>query len=373
MMKKAFLLPVAVILTVILTAPVLPGCAAPSVSPGSPVPVKSQSSPGTSISAGTPFPSWGDDPSVGYPRHSYLTAEGRGTSKDAADRNALAALAAFFGQSIRSDLQSLSVYRETIGDGDPRSSSTEEITEALNVSVSMDSLLGAEIRERWDDGRGLYYALAVMEKAGAIRLYTELFNSGQRVIDRLTLLPPDEKYSLEGALNYRRAASLADANKVLVPILSVLGSPLDFSGLRTGEEYRMEAAEIIREIPVLVRVKEGKADPVKNAFAGVLSEAGFRTGGQGSRYVLEVDAALSPALPGGQYQWCSYEISADLTDTRTNTVLLPYGIHGREGHLRYEDAEKRALRDAEGKIRQSYGNALGEYLRNLLEGGVWEK
>jgi hypothetical protein len=363
MMKKPPPFPAHLLLALLLISPNLPGCAAAPRPPAPPEPSAA------SRPSSAPLPPWGADPAVLYPRNSYLAAEGRGSNRDAADRNALANLAAFFGQSVQSDLRSFTADWKTALDGGAQAGFTEEVTEALRISVSMDSLLGAEIRERWEDGRGLCYALAVMEKAKALKLYTELFNSGRRVIDELTGLSPEEARSLDGAVKYRRAAPLADANAFLTRILSALDSPLDFSGVKTGEEYRNRAAGIIRDIPILVRLKNGEPDPVKNAFAAALTEAGFRTGGEGSRYTLEVDAVFQEALlDNPRYKWCAYEISADLTDTTTNTVLLPYAVHGRGGHLRYGDAERVALRDAEEKIRQSYGAALGEYLRRLLEG-----
>jgi hypothetical protein len=306
-------------------------------------------------------PPWGSNPYSLYPEALYLAAEGHGPSRDAAERDALVTLASRFGQSIHSDLRTLNVYTEAALDGVVKTESAAGITEALRISVAMDTLAGAEIRDVWHDGRGLYYALAVMEKGPAVKLYAGLAASSQKIIDELTLLPEDETYSLEGAANYGLAASIADAGQVFGRVLSILGSPA--AGLPPGEEYRIRAAEIIRNIPVLVR-GEGPGR-IKDAFAAALTEAGFRTGGLDSRYVLELDAGFSETFSGGRYRWCGYEISAALTDAKTGTILLPYNIEGREGHLRYEEAEKIALREAEEKIRQSYGTSLGEYLKGL--------
>jgi hypothetical protein len=56
--------------------------------------------------------------------------------------------------------------------------------------------------------------------------------------------------------------------------------------------------------------------------------------------VVLISPAASPAplgfqspcpLSGGSYRRRGYQIGAALTDTRTGTVLLPYGLEGREG------------------------------------------
>ncbi|MDR2020090.1 MAG: LPP20 family lipoprotein [Treponema sp.] len=313
-------------------------------------------------------PLWVTEPYSVYDRASFLAAVGHGSSRDAAGRNALTALTAFFGQSIQSDLRTLSAYTEAVTDGTIRvSSETNEITEALRISVDMDTLIGAEIRDFWYDTKNVYYAAAVMEKAGAAKLYTDLIVSNTRIINELTNLSDGEKYSLDGVVNYHRAASVADTSAVFIKVLSAIGSAEDFDAVKKGEEYRIQAAEIIKRIPIRVRVSNDRADRIKGAFAEVLTRMGFRTGGNDSRYVLDVKTILSEVVLDGPYKWYRYEINAELIDTRNRAVLVPYSITDRKGHAQLEEAENRAVAHAEEIILGSFGDVLGAYLTRLSE------
>ena len=109
--------------------------------------------------------------------------------------------------------------------------------------------------------------------------------------------------------------------------------------------------------------KDGR---IRGAFAAALSGEGFRTGGGEARYVL--DAALSireVELPENPNKFVRYMIDANLRDTVSGVVLIPYSIEGREGHTSLSEAEVRAYRVAEEKIRKSYGEALRGYLSRL--------
>jgi hypothetical protein len=302
------------------------------------------------------------DPYAFYNRDSWIAAVGHGASRERAERTALTALTAFFGQSIQSELQAVTASRETVLNGAAAASSqTSEIVESLRVAVNMDALVGAEIRDVWYDQQGVYYAAAVMEKAAVVKLYTALINSNIRIIDELTALPDTQKYSLDGVVNYMRAAATADASAVFINVLSTIGSAGDFGGIKKGDEYRIEAAEIIKRIPIQVRVANDRSDRVRGAFAEVLTQMGFRTGG-GSRYMLDVKTVFSEVVLDSPYKWVRYEISADLTDTGNGVVLLPYSITDRLGHTQLEEAEKRAVAGAEKEIRQSYGELFLKYL-----------
>ena len=313
-------------------------------------------------------PRWVSDPYAVYDRSAWVAAVGHGSSREEAERNALTALSAFFGQSIQSDLQAVQRELRTVLDGAVADSRfTSDITEALRRSVKMESLVGVEIRDIWQDPQSRYYAMAVMEKAQAAKLYADLIAANISVIEILTSLPEEEKYSLEGMVNYNLAAAAAGALDIFGTVLSVIGSAGDVGGLKRGEEYRIAAAEILRHIPIQVRVDDDKSDRIHGAFAAALTGAGFRTGGEAGRYVLEVKTVFSEMALDSPYKWFRYEINARLIDKSDGTVLLPYSISGREGHGLLEEAEKRAVMAAEKRIQESYGEHVEAFLARLSE------
>jgi hypothetical protein len=315
-------------------------------------------------------PGWTEDPYILYNKNQYVAVVGHGSDRNSAERDALVKLTAFFGQSIQSELQSISGYYETMKNGAKSVSSNDSVQEIIKTSTNLDSLLGAEIKNIWSDtAKTLYYALAVMEKETAGTLYSALILSNLRLIDTLLSIPESEKDSLDAYSRYRIAALLADTNKIYGDVLSIVGNKdtdLNSVDMKTGNDYRLEATNIIKTIPIAISVTGDKADRVKAAFATSLNQQGFRSGGTNSRYVLKVDVALSEVALQPPNKFARIEINARLTDTADDAILLPWNFNGREGHVNLAEAENRAISFAEDKIKGEYGTVLQNYLSTLL-------
>jgi hypothetical protein len=301
-----------------------------------------------------------------------VAASGYGAGRESAEKNALAALTAVFGQSIQAELKTLTAYSEAVLNGAVNVSGNTSVQNAVKTSAEMDALVGAELRDVWYDGKGTYYAVAVMDRAKTAVLYRDMILSNEGLINELVVIPEGEKNSLEGVSRYQLAALIADTNRVYANVLSLANrgaGGIDPGTLKPGDNYRLEAMNIARNIPITVRVSGDRTDRIRGAFAAALSGAGFRSGGTNSRYVLDVAVAFEEVVfPNQQNKFTRYVVSADLTDTAGEAVLLPYTINGREGHLSLAEAENRAITAAERRINESYGEALSEYLSTRLPG-----
>ncbi|MDR1100498.1 MAG: LPP20 family lipoprotein [Treponema sp.] len=314
-------------------------------------------------------PGWVAAPYSVYGEREYIAASGHGADRNSAEKNALAALTAVFGQSIQADLKLMSSYSEAVKNGVVDVSENNSLQEAINTSTEMDSLVGAEIKDAWYDGTSVYYAVAVMERGKTSVLYTDMVKSNERIIQELVTIPNAELYTLDAFSRYQLAATIADANRVYVNVLSVVGNSGGIvpGDLKKGDDYRLDAVNITKKIPIAVRVNGDRSDRIRGAFASVISTAGFISGGNNSRYVLNVDLSLSEVqLPNQNNKFARYVVDANLTDTAEGMVLLPFNINGREGHLNLSEAENRAVAAAEKKIKDGYGKILSDYLSTLL-------
>jgi hypothetical protein len=315
-------------------------------------------------------PIWVETPEALYPTFDYITGVGAGGDRNHAEQQAFGALVAYFGQSVRADLHSIESYHEAVSSGAVEVSGDTQVRNSIQTSASLDRLIGAEIREHWDDGR-TFYALAVLEKSTAVRLYSDLLDANQRMIERLTNLAPEEKNTLDGFSRYRFAADAADANAVYADILSLIDGRS--RNRAKGDEYRLEAAQIAANIPIAVSINPAPAgdevrfDRIQSAFAAALNKQGFRSGGGGSRYTLEVRFSLSPdERPGSSNQFIRYVVNAALIDSEGAGALFTYSINNREGHLSLDAAKDRAVSAAEKRIAQEYSLLLSAELSSLL-------
>ena len=322
----------------------------------------------TTDAQGRNAPDWVRDPYKKVDQQSNVAAVGTGNSRQTAEKDALGKLVAIFGQSIRVDERISTSYQEAFRSGAAASwTENTSVSSDIATSAGMDSLIGAEIGDTWDNGKD-YYAVAVLNKTKALQVYSNMIRSNQAMIENLVNMPAADKNSLDGFARYQFAAVIADVTITYGNLLSHIGAPALAQGLKSGDEYRLEAQNIVKAIPVAVTVTNDKSGRIQGAFAKSLAELGFRSGGGNSRYALAVEVTVSPVdLPNSQnYIYARIELSANLTDTTLGAVLLPYNFNNREGHRSLSEAENRLFLTAEKKINEEYAKLLNNYLSQLL-------
>jgi len=312
-------------------------------------------------------PAWIDNLDSVYPKNQYIAAKGNGDNLDAAKRNAFSALISYFGQSISVDQSVSEVYQEAVKSGAAASwSNTTTVQSNISTSSSLDTLVGAEIKDTWDDFRGNYYAVAVMERAKTIQIYNDLIKSNLSMISNLTNMNQAQKNTLEGFSRYQFAAVVADINVSYENLLKVIGAAAP-AGVKKGDDYRFESAEIAKSIPIAVKVSGDRQGRVQAALSKALTNMGFRSGGSNSRYVVDAKLVITEVQLANQpNKFARYEITADLNDTAVGQTLLPFSANGREGHTTLAEAENRALAAVERKINEEYKNLVSEYLAQAL-------
>jgi hypothetical protein len=348
------------------------GVAPPGVSgaPGGQTPP----GPGETGAQNRPQPLWVSSPDAvynQYSRNSYIAQVGNGSDRTTAEKDALARLSAYFRQNIQGEQVSSTRYQEALRNGVVDSYSEDtSLTNTIRTSLELDTLVGAEIADYWFDGRSLHYAVALMEKAKASVIYAGMIKANRELIRALTAMTNGEKYSMDGYARYRLAADIAEVNSIYGNVLSLLGGGETGAAPEPekGADLRLEAANITKNIPVEVRVENDRSNRIASAFSQALGRTGFRTGTRDSLYVLDVKISFDPVdLPNQQqYKFVRYVVDANLTDAASGSILLPYNINGREGHLNISEAENRGAAAAEKKIGAEYENALKAYLDGLL-------
>jgi hypothetical protein len=323
------------------------------------------SSSGASTSASS-VPSWVRDPYTRFDRQTTVAAVGRGGSPEIAEASAYGNLAAFFGQSIEFDERTAERYQEAVRNGLTAAWSVNtEVDTAIARSARLDTLVGAEIADTWNDYTN-YFAVAVLNKTRAVQIYSDIVRSNQRMIENLINIPPAERNTLNGFSRYQFAATVADMTIPYINLLSLIGGP-PVQGFRSGNNLRLEALDITRAIPVNIRVQNDRSARIHGAFARALSELGFQSGGINSRYLLDVNVIISPVtIAGNPNLFSRIELAANLIDTGNGTVLLPFNFSDRQGHTSQSEADNRVIMAAERKINTEYADFLHDYLFRLL-------
>jgi hypothetical protein len=301
-------------------------------------------------------PAWVESPSSVYPDRLYVSAVGAGPDRQSAERNAIAALTAFFRQSVTSRVIVVDSERQVNG----ASFSKSNMSQSIEASAALDSLIGAEIRETWNDTENhVWYAAAAMDRNKCAGLYAAELDKTVNEVKSLTAMPGGPTF--ESAARCKLARELAAKAGDYALVLVMLGGVDRQSEVSALAAATADALDKARMIPVDVRVKGDSGGRIKAAFASVLTTEGFKTGGRNSRYVLEVTFSRSPA-PKNTYFNTRYTVDAVLIDTGSGTELFTFNIADRESHTAgQEDADNRALLGAQRKISETFPPVLRAY------------
>jgi hypothetical protein len=234
------------------------------------------------------------------------------------------------------------------------------MSQSIEAVAALDTLIGAEIKNTWEDANGNWYAAAVMEKAACRDLYSGELDT---IFDEIgALLDTSQGVSFETIANCRKARGLLGEADVCALILAMVDGPDRRSEVSL---FALAAADVLAEaktIPVDVRVTGDVNGRFRAAFAGALSAAGFRTGNRNSRFALEAAVTMT-AAPRNQYFNTRYTVDAVLKDARTGNELFTYNAANRESHTASQaDADNRAVIGAERKITEEFPGILQEYL-----------
>jgi hypothetical protein len=298
-------------------------------------------------------PAWIDKPGSVFNDAVYVSAVGSASDAETADANAFANLTGFFGKSVKSDFSAIETYRERLNN----TSIELDVGQNTVISASMDSLIGAKIGERWyDKSKKVYYAIAIMEKSDAIKIYSNIVTSNIKLINEIIAAPNNNDF--DTVARFQTAADIADANEIFITVLSMLGDNRKYANTN-GKDYRYEALKTAKQISVNIAVKNDENNEISAAFTDVFTSEGFKTGV--GRYKLNASITLTPLNLNTENKFTRYTVDASLIDTNDNSVLITYNITGREGHLSQAEANTRAIRSAADKIKEEYAKKLQDY------------
>jgi len=312
-------------------------------------------------------PNWVKDPYAAYSRDRYLAARGFASTQGEAEKKALAALVSIFGVSVQSNWEGINTYHEAASNNVITFSENTSINEAIRTAASMDTLIGAEIGNIWDNARGTVYALAYIERKKAIAVYSEMIRINQINIENLTALNDSEKNTFDGYARYKLAALIAELNSQYAAVIVQSGGSTVPLNMTSAGSLNIEAENIIKNITVAVNVKGDKNNRIKDAFSKIISAEGIRTQGNAPVYTLDINVNLDEVvIANSNYKWYSLTLNANLIENKSHAELLPYNYSDRAGHTSLAGAENTAFILMERDINDKYKNTFKEYLAGLF-------
>ncbi len=322
--------------------------------------------------SGQARPLWIDDPHQAYPSAEYLTGVGQAESRQGATDQAYAAVARIFKANVDSHVKDWETYFLV----EKRGSTTEERRLALETvtTVSTDKVLeNVSIMEMWyDRGKGIYYALAVMNRGQAEAALLDRVSA----LDQAIEADVAESRRLSDVVLKVRKLRRAARNLVVRDVYNADLRIVRPSGQGVRPPYQAEG--ILRELEdvlasglkVAVHVAGDHAEVAQQALTEGLVREGI-TVVVGAEHRDQPDATLvvrgvtklTPVQVQDPYfkyvRWCG---DVEVWERATGRVMGVMSGSGKEGHLTEQEAMARALRALRQHLSSEVAPAIAAHL-----------
>jgi hypothetical protein len=279
-------------------------------------------------------------------------------------------------QSIRVDVVSATEANQTLANRIERdgkktiseSSEYRQFTQNLTLLSSVSGLTGVQ-KDFWTAADGEVYALVRMNRAECSARYERLIGENENLIRLIREKAEATAGSFEAPALLGFAETVAALTGDFYAIRSVLRNEAAGQKYANAGELKLLREELSRQIVIGVEVNGDVDGRLAKAFAAVLAERGYRTGGEGTKrsHVLRADFKTEDlGQTDGHYYYVRFTLGGALID-RNGAELMSFSETDRTGHLRPEEARQRAVQRMERFIAESgFAGNFDAYLDSLL-------
>lgn len=306
------------------------------------------------------IPEWVNNPHAGYLSDKYLVAVGEGTARSAAADSAKAELFAFIRQQVTTSTSSS--YQATVHD------ENYQISQTMKATSSFNSVVGVRVAETCN-ADGIFYALAVLDKAQATMYYTRRIEEHNTEIEKLRSMA-GENYSMEGFLRLHRAVSVAEEARDCYDILNAVNpisakatfqiSPrtLEIEAATYGEKIHITAiAHLYGEIEDKGRLYSAMEKSLGKSGLKILFDNEKTVA---TPYKLETTVTVIPMEPKNEMVFARYELISNLVEVKNGKVLFSFSRSKREAHVDKLGLHNRIMRSIEEDFATDFFGELEE-------------
>ena len=319
------------------------------------------------------MPEWVNSPSSVYPTSSFITYVGSAAERNASEVNALQGLASVFGQSVKSESTASSRMTQAKENGLVANTNVQRFSQDIKRKVDVDCLIGVETKDFWQDAaNGTWYAIAVLDKAKAVDIYTTMIKKNASAISTVLKSAASDKNSLDGFGLYDFAEDIAYENEKHLQKLSVI-DPSCVDSIKSyypsSKKIHAGKMEIAKQIPICVQTFNDEHGRYKEAFSQAIADAGFKgTYDDSARYILIAKFEFEKSETTDKKTIrCRYNCESYVLDTKTNHQIVPFTVKGRESHVDYAEAQRKAESSMIAKIKKDFSKAFYDYIRSAAE------
>jgi hypothetical protein len=289
-----------------------------------------------------------------------MSAVGYGEDRLAAENAAIAAITKIVKQQVKTSTSSTENFSMLENDWNSSKDLVSNIETNSDVEIS-----GIYIQDVYPIKNGKkieYYALALINRNEAGNHYKSKIKELTSVIDQQIIEAYKNMGTFASYSVLSKATDLAKENDYYLDILAVINPDFykisipDYGNAATVEEL---ARRCLSQIVIGFDIKGDIDGRIAAAFSKIFSEYGIKIADSkdsDATYTFDAEVSFTPLQMSGESKnkYIRFVVNANLTELKTEKIVLPFSISGREAHLSEEEATQRAIRTIENEIKKNF-------------------
>ena len=298
---------------------------------------------GTTQRKGSESPPWLSGSPPKYPPSFYLTAVGDGETAKDAEADAYVGISKIFQVKVKSQEESQERYIERNAQVEEHKFSAESFIDLSTQKV----LSQVRIAQTYQDPHtGRYYALAVLDRDQVGASLRDRINLLDKEIEDLLKSKGENKLEKVRVLKKTMdRLSLREALNSDLRVVDPEGRGVE-PGYEPGELSRRFEREL-RGFFIRVGIEGDGAEELTAILVELLVKGGLSVAPEGTPEDIFIKGRLEwerSEISYRNWKFVRWKLKVEAWDNEVNQLISSLDREGREGHLTYQEAKRRALR-----------------------------
>ena len=311
-------------------------------------------------------PKWLNNPKSVYNPQLYLTAIGEGDTRLEAENSAIGAISKIFESKINVDESTKEEYQELLKNDKAQASTSTKINKSIKLNSSQ-TLFNIQFGESYTDDLGRTYVLAYLDRMKTADIYLDKIETNSKKINQYLKLEnmrtdPIKKYSY-----LKSALVVANWNEVLLSQLDIISPSMKDFNEKSYDVVKIKNTfnKVAKEIKFNIKIDAKNATGVSDYLTSLINKCGFSVTNESSDFIISGTAEIKKMDLKRKVKFVHWEIFLKVVNK--GDVIFSFQKSGREGHITYEQAKSRALREINKKIQKQFYKELMNHIMKYSE------
>lgn len=310
------------------------------------------------------YPTWINEPYSNY-QTGYFVAVGNDKTKSIAELNAVSELAGIFSRDVKSNTVANSSMTQIEEDSITSLISEQNLNQQIIVNIDQRNLIGIEIAETfYDDNKDQWYALAVLDKQKAEKIYSKEIESSYKKINQNYNEAKIKTNNFDKLRYLYKCKKEAQYVQSLIVRLQVINFEAAETIQRTDiseNKFNIEFNNIANKVPISIQVNNDLNNEIKIACSDVFESYGFKIQEQANN-VLSVDLENNfRTVYDPDAVYCESNIAINLK-LSSEQIVFPFNYTNRAAGKNQELAQKKEYNNLSTIIKTEYKNLIENIL-----------